>query len=416
MARLPLPGGIPFHLSVLSTGSAAIDAKHAEVADFLGEPVGNPEIIRNPNPAHAGDGSAVRRFYEGGAIYWSESTGAHELRGDIFARYSALGAETSPLGLPTTGVIDTADGVGGVTRFQRGSIAGHDGTGTREVHGAINDKWLALGAEQGLLGFPLTDEQGAADGTGRFNDFQRGAIYWHPETGASEVHGDIEARWKQLGAETSYLGFPATDERDWTDPDTQQAGRISFFQRGAIAWHADDARTLEFPDRRVFRSGIGVSSVGGSVELIVTSAGTFHFKGHLHNSGLVGLFCTVGVAIKMPDANDAVVITHEANVGGTTSVGESRDEDWDDTGFNADVRARWVHLRDGGTLTTTIKAELGQFEVVALLLSLAGALAAISLTGGSSAPDTVCDTTVGQHTVRDGNNNTIVEPDGVRCR
>ena len=91
-------------------------------------------------------------------------------------------------------MIDTADGVGGVTRFQRGSIAGHDGTGTHEVRGAINDKWLALGAEQGLLGFPLTDEQGAADGTGRFNDFQRGAIYWHPETGASEVHGDIEAR------------------------------------------------------------------------------------------------------------------------------------------------------------------------------------------------------------------------------
>ena len=65
------------------------------VAAYSREPVGNPEIIRNPNPAHAGDGSAVRRFYEGGAIYWSESTGAHELRGDIFARYSALGAETS---------------------------------------------------------------------------------------------------------------------------------------------------------------------------------------------------------------------------------------------------------------------------------------------------------------------------------
>jgi len=327
-----------------------------------------------------------------------------------------LGGDTSPIGLPLTDVIDLDERLGGVSRFQRGSIAGHVGTGTHEVRGAINDKWLSLGAEQGMLGFPLTDEQGATDGTGRFNDFQHGAIYWHPETGACEVHGDIESRWKELGAEASYLGFPATDERDWTDPDTQQTGRISFFQRGAIAWHADDAQTVEFPDRRVFRSGVGVSSVGGNVEIILTSAGSFHFKGHLHNSGFVGLFCTVGVAIKLPDSEEAVVITHEANVGGTTSVGESRDEDWDDKGFNADVRARWVQLRDGGTLTTTIKAELGQFEVVALLLTMAGALLAISLSGKDSPPDTVCDTTVGQHTVRDGNNNTIVEPDGMRCR
>ena len=239
-------------------------------------------------------GAPSRRFYEGGAIYWSESTGAHELRGDIFARYSALGAETSPLGLPTTGVIDTADGVGGVTRFQRGSIAGHDGTGTHEVRGAINDKWLALGAEQGLLGFPLTDEQGAADGTGRFNDFQRGAIYWHPETGASEVHGDIEARWKQLGRRDE-LSRLSRHRRAGLDRSGHPAGRAHQLlpaRRHRLARRrCADPRV---PDRRVFRSGIGVSSVGGSVELIVTSAGTFHFKGHLHNSGLVGLFCTVG--------------------------------------------------------------------------------------------------------------------------
>ncbi|HZB49770.1 MAG TPA: hypothetical protein VE547_11820, partial [Mycobacteriales bacterium] len=36
------------------------------------------------------------------------------------------------------------------------------------------------------------------------------SIYWSPDTGAHPVHGDIRARWAQLGWEESYLGFPVT--------------------------------------------------------------------------------------------------------------------------------------------------------------------------------------------------------------
>lgn len=77
----------------------------------------------------------------------------------------------------------------------------------------------------------------------------------------------IRARW--LDEALSYVGFPVTDEMDWTDPDTNEPGRVSHFERGAIAWTAADGNVVEFPARRVFRSGhIGVSSVGGRTDQI----------------------------------------------------------------------------------------------------------------------------------------------------
>jgi len=41
-------------------------------------------------------------FQNGGSIYWGELTGAHEVHGDINARYSTLGQDNVNLGLPTS--------------------------------------------------------------------------------------------------------------------------------------------------------------------------------------------------------------------------------------------------------------------------------------------------------------------------
>ncbi|GAB3408843.1 hypothetical protein GCM10027569_22290 [Flindersiella endophytica] len=174
---------------------------------------------------------------------------------------------------------------------------------------------------------------------------------------------------------------------------------------------------VEFPARRVFNSGhIGVSSVGGWAELTLTSAGTFHYRGHLHNSGLVGLACTVGSAIRIPGTDQAIGKMYEANVGGTTSVFDSRNEDWNESGPNNEIRANWKALMNADSMSTTVDATLGGWEVVTLiLLPVVGAAGLISLLSGPPAPDTSCET-VGSHTLKDGNNNTIVEPNGVRCR
>lgn len=93
------------------------------------------------------------------------------------------------------------------------SIVVESSAGAFEVHGAIRDKYLALGAEASVLGYPRTDETGTPDGVGRFNHFQGGSIYWTPGTSAHEVHGLIRGLWSSHGWETNpQLGYPISDE------------------------------------------------------------------------------------------------------------------------------------------------------------------------------------------------------------
>lgn len=174
--------------------------------------------------------------------------------------------------------------------------------------------------------------------------------------------------------------------------------------------------SVEFPTRRVIRSGhLGVSSVGGWVELVLTSAGSFHYKGHLHNSGFVGLHCTVGTAVRIPGTEKALVARKEANVGGTISL-DGRDEDWNQAGYNEEIRSNWDALMGEVEMKSTIKATLGGWEVVTLvLLPAVGAVAFIALLSGGSHPDVTCTYTADSHMVLDGNNRTEVEPNGVRC-
>lgn len=87
--------------------------------------------------------------------------------------------------------METRNGRGRFRDFQGGSIYWSPNTGAFEVHGDIRGKWAQLGGEEGFLGFPLTDETGTPDGDGRFNHFEGGSIYWTPQTGAHEVHGAI---------------------------------------------------------------------------------------------------------------------------------------------------------------------------------------------------------------------------------
>lgn len=100
--------------------------------------------------------------------------------------------------------------------------------------GAIKRKWEQLGAESGFLGCPLIDETKTDDKDGRYNDFIGGSIYWHPKTGAFEIHGEIRTKWKSIGSETQKgLGYPMTDETATPDG----IGRYNHFERGSIYWY-----------------------------------------------------------------------------------------------------------------------------------------------------------------------------------
>jgi len=94
----------------------------------------------------------------------------------------------------------------------------------------IGEKWIALGGEQSPVGRAITDESDASGG-GRFNNFEKGYIYWSPATGAHAVYGEIGKKWDELGRERGALGYPITDEEP-----AENGARISRFQHAAIYW------------------------------------------------------------------------------------------------------------------------------------------------------------------------------------
>jgi len=121
------------------------------------------------------------------------------------------------------------DGRGRTRDYDNGTIYWTPQTGAHEVHGDIR----ICHARHAWLGYPLTDETGTPDLTGRFNHFEHGSIYWTPQTGAHEVHGAIRDLWQAQGWERGPAGYPLSDE--FNDP-SAPGGRQSHFQRGVIAW------------------------------------------------------------------------------------------------------------------------------------------------------------------------------------
>ena len=131
----------------------------------------------------------------------------------------APAATVAPVATAATAATVAKAGIGsvlsniGATLSTVGVIVPVSSAGAYEVHGAIRDKYLALGAEASILGYPRTDESGTPDGVGRYNHFQGGSIYWTPGTSAHEVHGLIRDLWSSLGWETNpQLGYPISDE------------------------------------------------------------------------------------------------------------------------------------------------------------------------------------------------------------
>jgi hypothetical protein len=212
-----------------------INRKYSEKSGVLGNAVGG----RGTCP----DGKGRYQHYQHGSIYWSPDTGAHEVHGAIHEKWKSLGWETSFLGYPITDELTTPDGEGRFTHFQGGSIYWTPSTGAHEVHGAIRAKWSAMGWETSYLGYPITDERTTPDTVGRYNHFQGGSIYWTPSTGAQAVHENIRNKWEEKHWELGYLGYPVIDTVIYPG-ETKMVGR---FQGGEIVWHATSGATDTMP-------------------------------------------------------------------------------------------------------------------------------------------------------------------------
>jgi hypothetical protein len=188
-----IPNVLPQKLSDvfkrLAAAGRAMDAKAAALAGKIGNPVGATEF-------GAGDDEGYYRRYQNGLLYQKPPAGPCWVHGAILDKYASLGSEAGLLRYPTTDELGTPDGHGRYNHFERGSIYWTYATRAHEVHGAIRDKWAALGWETSWLGYPTSDEMPFAQ-DGRVSTFEHGAIYWWPDTGAIEL-GNIAIRYKGL--------------------------------------------------------------------------------------------------------------------------------------------------------------------------------------------------------------------------
>lgn len=124
-------------------------------------------------------------------------------------------------------------------RYQNCDIYYSPSTGAHEVHGAIRQKYNHKRGPDSDLALPVTDETTTPDGLGRFNHFSgNGSIYWHPQTGPMEVRGGIRATWAAQGWERGGLGYPTSDEMRIGSSPSQW---FSDFQNGVVFWQANEA-------------------------------------------------------------------------------------------------------------------------------------------------------------------------------
>lgn len=128
---------------------------------------------------------------------------------------------------------------------------------TFTVSDAILDKWTTLGAEHGMLGFPIRPmhRYKALDSTVMV--FQRGRIISHPQRGTFYVTGTIERlHADHLGIQGAY-GFPTAD------PQTIGSVTSQAFEGGTI--HVDAQKRADCVDLRpeIMRRGIAIRNQMG---------------------------------------------------------------------------------------------------------------------------------------------------------
>lgn len=283
---------------------------------------------------------------------------------------SGLGSHIVPGDTPTRGFLGIVANVPIARVHWRASNGQFTNTGIGElvfgsnlfpgiVVGDIRIHWEFLGGPEGLLGVPLHGELPTSDGIGRFNRFRNGMIYWTPQTGAFELHGEILDRWSSLGFELSYFGYPISDEKDFSDPNIGN-GRISHFQYGRIAWTREDG-PIEFPDSASIHVDVSTdAALGGFVDAQIKSNGDFDIFYHMSATGFfsfkVRLVCTMRTATGQAAL---VSLAHGEAEGDDVLFSPKRNWDFHDQGNSNELRQLWPHFGAGTILHVSPQFSIG---------------------------------------------------------
>lgn len=135
----------------------------------------------------AGAGGGRIAGYEGGFLVYSAATGLRAVRGAIAGRYEALGLTESVLGYPVTEDRPVGDGVGRFSGFNGGAIYWTPDTHAHEVTRGLYARYTAEGGPRGFLGYPVSNEYPVPADRVR-GDFSEGwSIVWDPASDETRI-------------------------------------------------------------------------------------------------------------------------------------------------------------------------------------------------------------------------------------
>ena len=131
------------------------------------------------------DGGCYQNF-QNGAILWSPATGAQPSpNGPIRSKWGSMGYETSELGYPTGAVVCGIRDNGCYQNFQGGAILWSQASGAQPSTGPIRARYASLGYETSFLGYPVAATSCTLPGGACYQNYQGGSITWSPTTGTS---------------------------------------------------------------------------------------------------------------------------------------------------------------------------------------------------------------------------------------
>ncbi len=196
-------------------------ASNGGIGGTFGYPVGG-EQYRAANGGYA-------QAFENGAVYWRNGW-AIWMTGGIRNAYVGAGHSLGVLGWPTS--VQSCSSTGCRQTFEGGTILHSSIAGSVVVSGGIHQSYVAEGAENGRLGYPIAPQgPRSGNGDGWVQAFQGGALYWRAGVGYV-MYGGIRDAYGRLNYNWGVLGWPTSAQTCGL----AQGGCAQSFAGGEILW------------------------------------------------------------------------------------------------------------------------------------------------------------------------------------
>ncbi len=165
-----------------ATGAHEVHGGIAQAYDRLGAENGVLGLPTADEADAPGAGGVRISRFAAGDVYWSARTGAWEVHGAVRDKWASVGGPRSVLGLPVTDEVAEPGGARGT--FVYGRVYWSPSTGAHQLYGSILARYLADGGVA-RYGFPTSDEYGTLVGTTL--ETQRAYLDYDRRTGAVKV-------------------------------------------------------------------------------------------------------------------------------------------------------------------------------------------------------------------------------------